>query len=118
MRNEVDVHPMSPREEGDHKLHRNDRRGDGGAGLPPFAQHAHAVRKFKRVPLKKVAPGELAETWPAFSARYGASGSNACAWASVRAYRIHPQDATKTCFPHCSRCSSPRPTSKSKKAGP
>jgi hypothetical protein len=45
-------------------LQGNDRRGDGGADLPPFAQPAHAVRKFKRVPLKKVAPGVLEEPSP------------------------------------------------------
>src|SRR5215472_8294670 len=54
---EVGVHPVSPHKEGNRHLQGNDRRGDSGAGLPPFVQLAHPVRKSKRVPLKKVALG-------------------------------------------------------------
>src|SRR5205823_10000862 len=64
MRHEVHVHSLSAREKGNRQLQCNDRRGDGGPGLPPFAQLAHAVRKFKRVPQKKVAPGNQAKPGP------------------------------------------------------
>ena len=57
MRHKISMHAMSPRQEGDHHLQHNDGQDDGQANLPPFLEFAHAIPKFKRVSMKKVAPG-------------------------------------------------------------
>src|SRR6202047_1955663 len=117
LHHQVFVNTVRARQNGGSDLRCDHQRHDRQRESPPFAYTVHDVREFRRLLRKWEATLVQVHSMYGVSARYGAFGSNEYAAASATAYPSRFSAAEKSCSAHNPHCW-PRPTNRSKKAGP